>query len=108
MTYTLHNGLESRIPAGLGSQDMRPQSIGIFIMAAILTGCTSIPTPKPIPTGSLEKFQALAAQYHSVVTVPQFETSPEAVDATVKKTIADGNTALDVIGRPQGRRGRIS
>ena len=68
-------------------------------MAAILTGCSSVPKPKPIPTGSLKKFQQRAEKFNAVVTIPQFETTPEAVAATVKKTIADGDNALDSVGQ---------
>jgi len=57
-----------------------------------------MPTPKPIPTGSLEKFQQRAAKFHKVVTLPTFEATPEAVHATAEKTIKDGNAALDSIG----------
>jgi len=66
-------------------------------MAASLTACSSV-KPKPIPTGNLEQFQARAAQFNSIVTVPTFETTPAAVNATVDKTIADGNAALDAVG----------
>ena len=68
-------------------------------MAAILTGCSSVPKPKPIPAGSLKKFQKHAEKFNAVVTIPQFETTPDAVAATVKKTIADGDTALDSVGQ---------
>jgi thimet oligopeptidase len=83
----------------LASLDMRWQFISLSIMAAILTGCSSVPTPKPIPTGSLTEFQARAAKFHSVVTVPHFETTPAEVQATAAKTITDGNAALDTIGK---------
>ncbi len=66
-------------------------------MAASLAACSSV-KPKPIPTGDLEQFQARAARFHSIVTVPTFETTPAAVNATVDQTIADGNAALDAIG----------
>ena len=77
---------------------MRWQIIPILILAASLTACSSV-KPRPIPTGSLEKFQARAAKFNSIVTVPTFETTPAAVSATADKTIADGNAALDAIGR---------
>ena len=68
-------------------------------MAATLTACSSLPKPKPIPTGSLEKFQEHAAKFNEVVTLPTFETTPDAVKVTVEKTIKDGNAALDRIGQ---------
>jgi thimet oligopeptidase len=51
------------------------------------------------PADPLAAFEARAAKFHSVVTVPTFETTPEQVNATVDKTIADGNAALDGIGQ---------
>lgn len=58
-----------------------------------------MPKPKPIPTGSLDEFQARAAKYNSVISIPQFETTPEAINATVDQTIKDGNAAMDAIGQ---------
>ena len=80
---------------------MRAQSISILLTAAVLTGCSSIPKPKPIPAGSLTQFQARAAAFNSIVTVPHFESTPQEVADTATKTIADGNAALDTIGRLQ-------
>jgi thimet oligopeptidase len=77
---------------------MRWQTIPIFIAAALIAGCSSVPKPKPIPVGSLEKFQARAAKFNEVVTVPTFETTTNEVAATADKVIADGNAALDAIG----------
>ncbi|MGA2245875.1 MAG: M3 family metallopeptidase [Verrucomicrobiota bacterium] len=51
------------------------------------------------PAESLEAFQQRAAQYHSVVSIPEFETTPEAVKVTADRTIAEGNAALDGIGQ---------
>ena len=77
---------------------MRWQGITIFIVALTLTSWSEVPKPKPIPTGSLEKFQARAAKFNEVVTVPVFETTPDEIAATANKIIADGNAALDRIG----------
>ena len=71
----------------------------LSVLAIALAGCHCPPTncaPKP---DSLAAFQARAAQFHSVVTVPTFETSPAQIAETLQKTIADGNAALDRIGR---------
>ncbi len=78
---------------------MRWQGIPVIITALTLTACSSVPKPKPIPAGSLEKFQQRAEKFNEVVTVPPFETTPEEIAATAGKTIADGNAALDRIGR---------
>jgi thimet oligopeptidase len=77
---------------------MRWQTILFFITATILTGCSTVPKPKPIPVGSLEKFQARAAKFNEVVSLPDFETTTNEVAATADKVIVDGNAALDAIG----------
>jgi len=70
----------------------------IIIMATSLTACVSVKKPATTGTTTLPAFQAKAAAYHSVVTVPTFETTTNEVQATVARTIADGNAALDRIG----------
>ena len=60
--------------------------------APVNSHCQSTPDP-------LRAFQARAAQYHSVITVPAFETAPDQIAATVRQTLANGNAALDRIGR---------
>jgi thimet oligopeptidase len=60
-----------------------------FLFAAIASG----------KAGTLEDFQKAAGRFDSVVTIPTFETTTNEVAATVAKTIADGNAALDGIGR---------
>ena len=63
-----------------------------------MTACSTVPKPKPIPTGSLEQFQRRAEKFNEAVSLPAFETSSNAVAATADKIIADGNAALDRIG----------
>ena len=71
--------------------------------AALLAGLTGCGTLGKFlsrqPADPLAAFQQRATQYNSVVTIPEFETTPEAVRATADQTIADGNAALDGIGR---------
>jgi thimet oligopeptidase len=47
---------------------------------------------------NLAEFQARAAKFDSVVTIPQFETTPESVWAAVRSTTNAVNAALDRIG----------
>ena len=47
----------------------------------------------------LAALQARAANFNSVVSVPLFETTPEAVALSVTNTITQANAALDAVGR---------
>ena len=58
--------------------------------------CGVVAEGKP---SSLADFQAAATEFNSIVTLPVFETTTNEVAATVAKTIADGNAALDRIGK---------
>jgi Zn-dependent oligopeptidase len=70
------------------------------VLAATLTGCGTVPTTCRCPSADpLAAFQQRAAKYNSVVTVPVFETTPDEVKATVDRTIASGNAALDTVGQ---------
>jgi thimet oligopeptidase len=48
---------------------------------------------------TLADFQKAATKFHSVVMLPTFEATTNEVAATVAKTIADGNAALDNLGK---------
>jgi len=78
---------------------MRCLLIPFIVVTLTLNAFAEVPKPKPIPTGSLKKFEKRAEKFNAVVTVPPFETTPEQVAATANKVIADGNAALDRIGQ---------
>ncbi len=78
---------------------MRWLLVPIILATLTSTAFPEVPKPKPIPPGSLEKFEKRAAKFNDVVTVPVFETTPEAVAATVSNTIAFGNAGLDRVGQ---------
>jgi thimet oligopeptidase len=79
---------------------MRGKTISFLVLASILAGCRSVPPkPTPIAQGSLQEFQNSAARFNSVVTIPTFETTTNELTATVASAIADGNAALDRIGK---------
>ncbi len=59
----------------------------------MLAGCAS---PKYT---TLESFQQAAAKYKAIVTVPEFETTSNAIAKSAKETIAAANSALDKIGQ---------
>ena len=66
-----------------------------------MTACSSVQNRK-VETGpllSLEAAQERAKCFNSLIAVPNFETSPDEVKLLVQRTIADGNAALDEIGK---------
>ena len=78
---------------------MRWNIISILVMATILTACNGIKS-KPITTADkLIEFQARAANFHSVITIPVFETTTNEIQTTANQTIAAGNAALDRVGK---------
>src|ERR1035438_1550737 len=81
-------------------RDMFWKCLAFAALLTALAGCSTVQEigSRP-PADPLAAFQQRAAQYHAVVTLPQFETTPDAVKATVDQTIAAGNTALDGIGQ---------
>jgi thimet oligopeptidase len=48
--------------------------------------------------GGLREFEANAARFKSVIRLPEFETTTNAVRACVRQTMAQGNARLDAIG----------
>jgi thimet oligopeptidase len=49
-------------------------------------------------TKSVDDFRAAAAKANAVLTIPEWEQTPEAVEASMKDAIAKANTALNQIG----------
>jgi Zn-dependent oligopeptidase len=81
---------------------VRKKSTFIAALLVALVGCSTMEKNSSRQSGdSLAAFQQRAAKYNAVVTLPVFETTPEAVKATADKTITDGNSGLDSIGRLQ-------
>jgi thimet oligopeptidase len=78
---------------------MRLLIVPIVLLTATLTALPDVPKPKPIPAGSLKKFEKRAEKFNAVVTVPPFETTTNEIAATADRAIADGNAALDRIGQ---------
>ncbi len=79
---------------------MRRKTIYMLALASLLAGCrTASHQPTPIAVGNLNEFQSRTAQFNSVIAIPTFETTTNEITATVSKAIADGNTALDRIGK---------
>jgi thimet oligopeptidase len=71
----------------------------LFAVTLALTACHSVPPPSAGSGEQLKEFQARAAKFNSVVTVPTFETTTNEIAATLAGIIATGNAALDRIGQ---------
>ena len=68
----------------------------------VLAGCGSPSPRKPaavVKADPLHEFEQRAAQYHSVVSLPEFETTTNQLRQSLTHTIATGNAALDRIGQ---------
>jgi thimet oligopeptidase len=79
---------------------MRWKIFSLFATALAVTACNHMkPEPAAIPRESLAAFQARAAQFNSVVSLPTFETEPDQIQSTVTNAIRSGNAALDRIGQ---------
>lgn len=48
---------------------------------------------------SLAEIQAQGAKFKNVLSLPQFETTPDAIKATAQRTISEGNALLDQVGK---------
>ena len=91
--------LRSRLAEFAGTHQLAPNMFWKHsVPAALLAVLVLLPTPGSAADG-LAAFQARAARFHTVVSIPEFETTPEAVKATADKTIAAGNAALDSLGQ---------
>jgi thimet oligopeptidase len=81
---------------------MRWKTISFLALASVLAGCRTAPVshqPTPISEGNLQEFENRTAKFNSIIAIPYFETTSNEITATVTKTIADGNAALDRIGK---------
>lgn len=76
----------------------------VLALAAMATSC-STPTNSrgPVETSgapkALSDFQQAGQPFHNLLRLPQFETTPAALTATVNQTMAQANAALDRIGQ---------
>ena len=71
----------------------------IALMGVLASCATHPPTGSAPPQISLDDFKQRAGKFNSVITLPNFETAPPQISATLTNTIAAGNAALDRIGR---------
>src|SRR5215510_8152746 len=69
----------------------------ILLFAAIFLICAMTTQAVPRPD-TLETFQKQAAKFHAVVSLPKFEVTTNEIQASVRRTITDGNAVLDKVG----------
>ena len=79
--------------AFLFNQTFPMKNLSLLILSCLLVVDLSAAEMK-----SVDDFRAAAAKANAVLTIPDWEQTPEAVDATMKNAIAKANKALDQIG----------
>lgn len=70
----------------------------------MLAGCGTKPESKSAmspPPNTLAEFEQAAAKFNSIIRLPDFETTTNAIADSVEHTIAEANAKLDQIGRLQ-------
>jgi thimet oligopeptidase len=82
---------------------MRINALPLLASTCLLATCAACPASSASdvapPSLTLSQFQARAAKFHNIITVPEYETSPEAVRRALDQTIAAANTAFDRLGK---------
>jgi hypothetical protein len=73
-----------------------------LLLAVLVTASGGMAQPTNQPDG-LKEFRKRAAAFKSVIALPQFETTTNAIRFNLRQTIAVGNAALDRIGAVQPR-----
>jgi len=69
-------------------------------LAVVLAGCASGPqNSSTMDTKTLADYQREAGKFHSILSLPVFETTTNDIAQSVRQTIAAGNLALDGIGK---------
>src|SRR5947209_12740946 len=68
-----------------------------FLFLSFVFAVTS-PSRPAAETKTVDDFRAAAAKANAVLTIPDWEQTPEAVEASMKQAIAKANGALDQIG----------
>jgi thimet oligopeptidase len=81
---------------------MKFNSLICLAPVCLLAACAhkpSQPAATSAPALTLAEFQSRAAKFGNIISVPDYETSPAAVQRSVETTIANANAALDRIGK---------
>src|SRR5919201_1827687 len=77
---------------------MSNKSMESRLLCLSLVCVALIPIASDAELKTVDDFRAAAAKANAVLTIPDWEKTPEAVEAAMKNAIAKANTALDQIG----------
>ncbi len=83
------------LPSSIKPFRMKPLCLSILRPALAFTLVLDLSAAE---TKSVDDFRAAAAKANAVLTIPEWEQTPEAIEASMKDAIAKANTALDQIG----------
>src|SRR5215813_12157868 len=92
------NSNRNRNPSASNSARATNGSVSLLFCILLMTTSSIIAAESKAQTDPLQDFKKRADKFHSVISLPQFEVTTNDVTSTVKKTISDGNAALDIIG----------
>ncbi len=76
---------------------MRYQTMLLVLLAVMSAACSGLAQPTN-QSDSLREFKRRAARFNAIITVPQFETTTNAVRFNLRQTIAVANAALNRLG----------
>jgi thimet oligopeptidase len=89
---------------------MFAKRFGWLVLAVMAASCSTpshshrcCPAETAAPEKTLADFQRAGKKFQNVLALPTFETTPQAIATTVKRTMADANAALDRIGQLKPR-----
>lgn len=83
---------------------MRTNLFASLALVGVLAACanhSSKTAPAPEKNMTLSDFQTKAAQFKNIITVPDYETSPDAVKRSLETAITNAEVALARIGKLQ-------
>ena len=69
------------------------------LSVAVLSAVVLAPFIQAADLGKVEDFQAASTKFNSILTIPTFETTPEAVTAAADAVLKEADAALDEIGK---------
>ena len=77
---------------------MKTSHLSIFHPLILILTLTPLPHLSAADLKTVDDFRDAAAKANAVLTIPDWEQTPEAVEAAIKNAIAKANKALDQIG----------